>query len=84
MDSFDVFIYAILCLLGLYIQYSIIKAAVRNGIREARKDLEPVNRYPAVKETQPNERQIALQEKYNRGKINLEEYRREWENSVKK
>ena len=53
---------------------------MRNGIREARKDTEtPVITKSSIPDVKPNERQLELQERYNRGEITFDAYRAGWD-----
>ncbi|MGN6438489.1 MAG: DUF6019 family protein [Agriterribacter sp.] len=79
MESSDLIFYLIGAIVAWIIFYHVVKAAVRNGIREARKDLEaPVK---PVQEKAPNARQLQLKEKYDKGEITFETYKAEWEKS---
>ncbi|HRO48077.1 hypothetical protein [Agriterribacter sp.] len=80
MELSTIIYYLIGLLIGLLIFYNIVKAAVRNGIREARKDVEsPIIPKGSIPDTKPNERQLELQERYNRGEITFDEYRAGWD-----
>lgn len=80
MEVSTLIFYIIGSLIGLLIFYNIVKAAVRNGIREARKDMKvPAVAKSGTPEVEPNENQLELQERYNRGEITFEAYKAEWE-----
>jgi uncharacterized membrane protein len=64
----------------LLIFYNIVKAAVRNGIREAIRDMKaPEITKKIFTDVKPSERQLELQERYNRGEITFDAYREAWD-----
>jgi len=72
-------IYLIGILFGWIILYYTIKAAVKNGIREANR--EKILRAPLKRtrsEKLPNTEQIKLQQRYNNGEITFDAYQTEW------
>jgi hypothetical protein len=79
METSTLIYYMAGSLIGLVIFYNIIKAAVRNGIREARKDAEPPVIAKGIPDVKPNEKQLELQERYNKGEITFDVYKSEWE-----
>lgn len=62
---------------GWAIFYYTIKAAVKNGMIEARR-FQPINNTTSP-ERPANAKQKELQEKYDKGEIKFEEYQKEWE-----
>ena len=59
--------------------YYVVKAAVKNGIKESRNN-NPVSTY--IKESKPekiaNPEQAKLQQRYDKGEITFEVYQSEW------
>lgn len=79
MEASTVIFYIVGLIIGLIVFYNIVKAAVRNGIREAIKDAEaPVITKKGIPDGKPNEKQLDLQERYNRGEITFDAYQSEW------
>lgn len=78
--GWDIIAYYILAsIIGLLIFYNIIKAAVKNGIIEARDFKEvPAKRSPTTPEKPENAEQEKLRKRYERGEIKFEEYKTEW------
>lgn len=79
MTTFTILLYTIGAIISWFIFYYVVKAAVRNGIREARSDKE----LPAyVRENKPekpaNAEQIKLQQRYDKGEITFDLYQSEW------
>ena len=66
-------------IITLVILYHLIKAAVKNGIIEARGSNEP-KRYTAESKSEhpATAEQTRLQQRYDKGEITFEEYRKEW------
>ena len=59
--------------------YYVVKAAVRNGIKEARPDNILPTSYRDNKSEKPaNSEQIKLQQRYDKGEITFEIYQAEW------
>ena len=59
--------------------YYVVKAAVKNGIKEALYDQILPTSFRANKPEKPaNPEQIKLQQRYDRGEITLEIYQEEW------
>ena len=78
--SWDIIgLYLVCSIISLVILYHIIKAAVRNGIIEARtnKDI-LINGNGSKTERQANAEQSKLQRRYDKGEITFEEYKAEW------
>jgi len=66
-------------IITLVIFYHIIKAAVKNGIIEARGYKEATPRINDIKpERQGNAEQMKLQQRYDKGEITFEDYKTEW------
>lgn len=78
MEISTIILYLVIAAVSLVVFYNIVKAAVRNGIREARKDLGSPKPVTRVEEKPLTEKQKDLQQKYNRGEITFEEYKVEW------
>ena len=79
MTTLTIFLYIIGAIASWFIFYHVVKAAVRNGIREARSAKE----WPTyVRESKPerpaNAEQIKLQQRYDKGEITFELYQSEW------
>jgi len=59
--------------------YYVVKAAVKNGIKEARADeILPASFRVNKPEKPANAEQIKLQQRYDKGEITLEIYQAEW------
>ena len=66
-------------IIGWVIFYFVAKAAVRNGIKEARVDQEAPKYAKETKPERPvNAEQMKLQQRYDEGEIPFEEYQSEW------
>ena len=66
-------------IISLVIFYHIIKAAVKNGIIEARGNIEATTYSNDSKPERPaNAEQAKLQQRYDKGEITFEEYKAEW------
>ncbi len=70
------FIYIVVPIVGLVIFYYLIKAAVKNGIIEAKESLNNLTVNSASHF--PNTAQIELQKRFDDGEITLEEYQAKW------
>lgn len=74
------FIYVLSVVLSFVIFYYLVKAAVRNGIREAREDNKgELTSRESYKEMPANPQQQELQSRYDNGEISFEEYQSEWQ-----
>jgi uncharacterized membrane protein len=65
--------------LTCFISYFIIKLAVKDALREVQKEKE--SRFPEKRPIPPptwSAAQVALQSRYEKGEINIEEYTKEW------
>ena len=72
-------LYLVCCIISLVIFYHIIKAAVKNGIIEARSHKEVATYSNDSKPERPaNTEQAKLQQRYDKGEITFEEYKAEW------
>ena len=72
-------LYVVCSIISLVIFYQIIKAAVKNGIIEARAHKEAVTYSNHNKPERPaNTEQEKLQRRYDKGEITFEEYKAEW------
>lgn len=80
MDGSTLLVYIGLCILSLYIFYLIIKAAVRNGIKEAQQDQLATTATGAT-EVSANEKQLAVQRRYDKGEITFDQYKELWDKS---
>ncbi|MDP4264470.1 MAG: hypothetical protein Q8941_18215 [Bacteroidota bacterium] len=70
-------IYLVGALLGWSIFYYTIKAAVKNGIKEARYETE-VSKAMGRPEKKPTAEQEKLQQLYDKGQITFDEYQTTW------
>lgn len=77
MDSITLIFYLIGLIVGWIIFHNVVKAAVRNDIRETRKDLEVSGK--SIQEKAPNVWQLQLQEKHDKGEITFDVYKSEWD-----
>ena len=79
MTTLTIFIYLIGALISLVIFYFIVKAAVVNGIREARSDIE-VQTFSrnSTPEIPANAAQMRLQQQYDKGEVTFEEFKSQW------
>ena len=72
-------LYVVCSIISLVIFYHIIKAAVKNGIIEARGNKEVTTYSNDSKPERPaNAEQTKLQQRYDKGEITFEEYKAEW------
>ena len=73
-------LYVLCSIISLIIFYHIIKAAVKNGIIEARSSEEVAgyNNKTSNPERPANTEQAKLQLRYDKGEITFEEYKAEW------
>jgi Tfp pilus assembly pilus retraction ATPase PilT len=73
MTTLTIFLYLIAALISWIIFYYVVKAAVRNGIREARSDKE-VKTFigNSTTEKSANTAQTRLQQQYDKGEITFE------------
>ncbi|MFZ6025111.1 MAG: hypothetical protein ACOYVG_11745 [Bacteroidota bacterium] len=83
MEILTVLIYIVGVVISWVIFYYVVKAAIRNGIKEAKIDegnikLNTNNYKTSTPTLQANKEQIKLQEKYERGEISLDVYQSEW------
>ena len=77
--AYTILLYVLGIAISWIIFYYVVKAAVRNGIRESHLDNEKtrfVKQDPV--ERVANAEQLKLQQRYEQGKMTLEEYRAEW------
>ena len=58
--------------------YYVVKAAVRNGIKEANSEKGLPSFRDAKPEKSANPEQIKLQHRYDKGQITFEDYETEW------
>ncbi|HVA99362.1 MAG TPA: DUF6019 family protein [Bacteroidia bacterium] len=72
-----IMLYSISAVIGWAILYYTIKYAVKNGIIEARENLNISNSI-TKHETLPNKEQEKLQILYDKGEISFDEYKNEW------
>lgn len=74
-----ILLYALAGVTNWVLLYYVIKAAVRNGIKEARaKNTAPLKNYKKMDEGPPNDAQANLQKQYESGKITFEEFQSQW------
>lgn len=83
MEILTVLIYIVGVVISWVSFYYVVKAAIRNGIKEAKIDegnikLNTNNYKTSTPTLQANKEQIKLQEKYERGEISLDVYQSEW------
>lgn len=79
MTTLTIFLYIIGALISWVIFYYVVKAAVRNGIREARSDKEvPTFTRNSTPEKTANTAQMKLQQQYDKGEITFEEFKSQW------
>lgn len=79
MTTFTILLYVIGVIIGWFIFYYVVKAAVRNGIKEAHADKEVPTYIKDSKPERPaNAEQIKLQQRYDKGEITLDVYQSEW------
>lgn len=79
MTTFTILLYIVGVIISWVIFYYVIKAAVRNGIREARADKQiPTFTKDSKPEKMVNPQQMKLQERYDKGEISFEVYQSEW------
>ena len=86
METSTLITYIVAAIIGWVIFYYIVKAAVKNGIREAHDDIKEVrddkqyNYYSKVEKPgiPATPEQVKLQERYEKGEISLEVYQSEW------
>lgn len=77
--SFIYSLYIIGIIVGWIIFYYVVKAAVKNGIKEAHSNKEmPAAMNPRKSEMPTNQDQIRLQQRYDKGEISFEVYKSEW------
>lgn len=65
-------------LLGLIVFYYMIKAAVKNGIIEAKSEMQSPQVISKLEKV-PNSKQTELQNKYDKGEISFAEYKIQWD-----
>ena len=72
-------LYLIAVIIGWVVFYYVVKAAVKNGIKEARADKE-ISAYirDSKPEIQANPEQKKLQQRYDKGEIPFEVYQSDW------
>lgn len=79
MTTFTILLYIVGVITGWFIFYYVVKAAVKNGIREARADKEVPMGIKGNKPERPtNAEQIKLQQRYDKGEITFDVYQSEW------
>lgn len=79
MTTLTIFLYLIGALISWIIFYYVVKAAVRNGIREARSDKQVQNfTANSTPEKPANSAQMRLQQQYDKGEINFEDFKSQW------
>jgi hypothetical protein len=79
MATLIILLYIIGVIITWFIFYYVVKAAVRNGIREARFDKESQTYIIEGKPERPaNSEQLKLQKRYDKGEITFEVYQSEW------
>jgi len=79
MSTLTIFLYILGGLISWLIFYFVVKAAVRNGIREARDDKE-VKTFigNSTPERPANSAQMKLQQQYDKGELTFEEFKSQW------
>lgn len=79
MTTLTILFYVIGIIISWIIFYYVVKAAVRNGIKEAlpNKEVKSFNREP-IHEIPMNDEQAKLQQRYDRGEITFEVFKSEW------
>jgi uncharacterized membrane protein len=79
MTTYTILLYIIGVIISWFVFYYVVKAAVRNGIRESRSDKEFSLNVRESKPEQPtNAEQLKLQKRYDKGEITFEAYQSEW------
>ena len=79
MTTLTILIYIIGAIISWIIFYYVIKAAVRNGIIEARSDKNIKNFTANTTPEKPvNTEQMRLQQRYDKGEIQFEEFKSQW------
>ena len=80
MNSFTIYLlYIIGIIISWIILYYVVKAAVKNGIREAIPEKTLPTFFRDSKPEKPvNLEQIKLQQRYDKGEITFEIYQQEW------
>jgi len=79
MATYIIFLYILGGITGWIIFYYVVKAAVKNGIRESIMDDEVRTIFHRGKPEKPaNTEQLKLQQRYEKGEMKLEEYQKEW------
>ncbi|MBD0350429.1 MAG: hypothetical protein ICV65_04650 [Flavisolibacter sp.] len=79
MATLTIFLYIVGVVISWIIFYYVVKAAVRNGIREARANKE-VRTFigNSTPERPANPAQARLQQQYDKGEITFKEYQSQW------
>ncbi|HNP24737.1 MAG TPA: DUF6019 family protein [Panacibacter sp.] len=79
MDTLTIFLGITGALISWVILYYVVKAAVKNGIRETRSDKEVQTLIrTGSSERLANPAQLKLQQQYDKGEINFEEFKSQW------
>jgi len=79
MTTLTIFLYLLGALISWVIFYYVVKAAVKNGIREARSDKEvPTFIRNNTPERPANAAQMRLQQQYDKGEITFDEFNSQW------
>ena len=80
MTTMTIFFYISCVIIAWIIFYYVVKAAVRNGIKEAMvdKDVMPLIKNQKI-DKPANAAQLKLQQRYNNGEITFETFQSEWD-----
>lgn len=79
MTTLTIFLYIVGAIISWVILYFVVKAAVRNGIREARVDNHGQTFISTSAPDRPaNTAQMKLQQQYDKGEITFEEFQTQW------
>jgi len=78
MNALTLLLYIAGIILGWVILYYLVKAAVRNGIKEASKKESTTIPTSHDRDFFSNSAQLLLQKRYDKGEITFEEYQTEW------
>ena len=78
MTFYNVFLSLIGIAISWIIFYRVVKAAVRNGIREAKFNQQHSLQNPSKVDSPANAEQAALNMRYEKGEISFAEFQSEW------
>ncbi|MBL7770024.1 MAG: hypothetical protein JNK20_13665 [Flavipsychrobacter sp.] len=85
MTLLTIIFYSLIVLICWIIFYYVVKASVRNGIREALSENDASNIIENISSDKPaNFEQTRLQQQYNNGEISFEEFKSKWDKLISK